>query len=234
MRVIPAIDIMDGEVVRLYQGDPARKTTYADDPVAMGRRWAQEGAHMLHVVDLDAALSIGENRRIIRDVARAVSIPVQAAGGLRSVAAVSEMLGHTERIVIGTLALDSEALKVLAGRFGRRLVVAVDHHNGHVVTHGWQRESGICLEDAVRDFAGYGVTQFLVTDVSRDGTLRGPDMRGLGSICRMRDIDVIASGGVSGPADVRDISRFNPYGIILGRAMYEGIISIGEALQYAD
>lgn len=234
MKIIPAIDIMEGEVVRLYRGDPARKTAYDSDPVATARRWAAQGAHMLHVVDLDAALSRGENRRIMREMAAAVSIPVQAAGGFRSVEAVAAMLEYAERVVIGTLALNAEALKDLAGRFGRRLVVAVDHRDGRVVTHGWQQASGLGLEGAVRGFMACGATQFLVTDVSRDGTLQGPDLEGLGKICRIRGADTIASGGVSGLDDVRAISSLNPYGVILGKAMYEGLLSIGEALRHVD
>lgn len=234
MKIIPAIDIMEGDVVRLYRGDPARKTTYDSDPVATARRWAAQGAHMLHVVDLDAALSRGENRRMMREMADAVSIPVQAAGGFRSAGAVSEMLEDAERVVIGTLALNTEALEDLAGRFGRRLVVAVDHRDGRVVTHGWQQASGLGLEDAVRNFMACGATQFLVTDVSRDGTLQGPDLEGLERVCRIRGADIIASGGISGSDDVRAVSHLTPYGVILGKAMYEGLISIGEALQHAD
>ena len=234
MKIIPAIDIMEGEVVRLYRGDPARKTVYDGDPVATARRWAAQGAHMLHVVDLDATLSRGENRRIIREMASAVGIPVQAAGGFRSTEAVSEMLEDAERVVIGTLALNAEALEDLAGRFGQRLVVAVDHRDGSVVTHGWQQASGLGLEDAVRSFMMCGATQFLVTNVSRDGTLEGPDLDGLERICRIRGADTIASGGISGLGDVRAVSRLNPYGVILGKAMYEGLISIGEALRHAD
>jgi phosphoribosylformimino-5-aminoimidazole carboxamide ribotide isomerase len=231
MKIIPAIDIMDGQVVRLYRGDPSKKTVYGSDPVDMARRWEAQGAHMLHVVDLDATLSRGENRRTIRDIAGAVSIPVQAAGGFRSVQAAGDILDSVERVVIGTLALDTSALGSLAGKFGRRLVVAVDHRNGRVVTHGWQRESQLGLERAVLSFMESGATQFLVTDVSRDGTLEGPDMEGLGRMCRIRGADTIASGGVSGVSDVRVISSLDPYGVILGKALYENMITIPEALQ---
>ena len=231
MKIIPAIDIMEGQVVRLYRGDPSRKTVYGSDPAGVARRWEEEGAHMLHVVDLDATLSLGENRSTIREIAGAVSIPVQAAGGFRSVQAARDILDIVDRAVIGTLALDAESLERLAGEFGRRLVVAVDHRNGRVVTHGWQKESRLGLERAVLSFMESGATQFLVTDVSRDGTLEGPDMEGLGTVCRIRGADTIASGGVSGVSDVRAISSLNPYGVILGKALYESMITIPEALQ---
>ena len=222
MKIIPAIDIMEGQVVRLYRGDPSKKTVYGNDPAGMARRWEEQGAHMLHVVDLDATLSRGENRRTIREIAGAVSIPVQAARDILDVA---------DRAVIGTLALDADSLECLAGEFGRRLVVAVDHRNGRVLTHGWQRESRLGLERAVLSFMESGATQFLVTDVSRDGTLEGPDMEGLGTVCRIRGADTIASGGVSGVSDVRAISSLDPYGVILGKALYENMITIPEALQ---
>lgn len=231
MKIIPAIDIMAGQVVRLYRGDPSQKTIYGDDPVHMAKRWEEQGAHMIHVVDLDAALSLGENRRIIREIAGAVSIPVQAAGGFRDSGAVGKILESVERVVIGTLALDTTKLEGLASEFGRQLVVAVDHRDGHVLTHGWQQESHLKLKDAVLSFMESGATQFLVTNVSRDGTLEGPDLEGLGVVCRIKGADTIASGGVSDLADVRLVSALNPYGIILGKALYENMITIREALQ---
>lgn len=231
MNVIPAIDLMRGEVVRLYRGDPSKKTVYSGDPVATARQWEAQGAHMLHVVDLDATLSLGENRRTIRDIAGAVSIPVQAAGGLRDVGAVSGMLDVAERAVIGTLAMDMSSLEKLTGAFGARLVVAVDHRGGRVVTHGWRRESDLGVSEAVSGFMAAGATQFLVTDVSRDGTLQGPDLDGLAAVCGIRGAGVIASGGISGIADVRAVSRLNPRGVILGKALYENMITIPEALR---
>lgn len=230
MKIIPAIDIMDGEVVRLLRGDPARKTIYGKDPVETAREWERQGAHMLHVVDLDATLSLGYNTGIIREIAGSVRIPVQAAGGLRSASAVAEMMGHAARAVVGTLALDGEILRDLAGRYGDRLVVSVDHDNGRVLTHGWRQDSGMELVPAINQFMEAGVTEFLVTNVSRDGTLAGPDLEGLALACGIDGSHVIASGGISGVSDVREVSRYGPYGVILGKALYEGRITIGEAL----
>ena len=229
MRIIPAIDIMGGQVVRLYRGDPSKKTIYGNDPVETASRWEAQGADMIHVVDLDATLSRGGNSDIILKMAHAVSVPIQAAGGLRSEDAVAHMLQHVERIVIGTLALNRDILLRLLERFRDRVVVSVDHKNGRVATHGWMRDSGLPVYDAVEAFASSGVTQFLMTDVSRDGTLKGPDLQGLERVCHMGD--VIASGGISGISDVKAVSRLNPYGVILGKALYEGKITIREALQ---
>ncbi len=229
VKIIPAIDIMQGQVVRLYRGDPSKKTVYGDDPVATAKQWESQGAHMLHVVDLDATLSMGSNSHIIHEIARAVSIPVQVAGGLRDEGAVSDMLAHANRVVIGTLALDTVALQILLDRYGKRMVVSVDHNNGNMVTHGWRRDSGLDMISAMARFVSAGVTQFLVTDVSRDGTLSGPDMKGLSRACAIGD--VIASGGISGPADVWAVSHLNPYGVILGKALYEKRLTIPEVLQ---
>lgn len=226
MRVIPAIDIMDGQVVRLYRGDPKRKTTYHDDPVKIARRWEEQGADMIHVVDLDATLSLGSNIGVVRDIIKAVDIPVQAAGGLRDIEAVSAMLKHAQRVVIGTLAfVDMDALGTLT-HYGERLVVSVDHNNGSVMTHGWQQDSGAELFDTLERFGHMGITEFLITNVSTDGTLSGPDTERLRKACCMKGIHVIASGGVSDMADVISVYNMGAWGIILGRAIYDDIISV--------
>ncbi len=186
---------------------------------------------MLHVVDLDATLSTGRNNtEIIQDLAQSVSIPVQAAGGLRTEQAVSDMLEHTKRAVIGTLAFDKRALQSLSKKHGIRLVVSVDHDNGMVATHGWRRSSGIELIPAIKRFRSSGATEFLVTSISRDGTLAGPDMGNLISACGISGSNIIASGGISGASDVRTVLEHAPYGVILGKALYEGKVTIGEAL----
>lgn len=228
MRIIPAIDIMGGRVVRLLRGDPSKMTTYHDDPVAVAARWEKEGAHMLHVVDLDATLSLGSNAAAIRRIAGSVSVPVQAAGGLRTESMVDSMMRHADRVVVGTLALDRAALKRMAERYGERLVVSVDHDDGRVVSHGWQQDAGLRLVPAMESFVEAGASQFLVTNVSRDGTLEGPDLANLSRVCRISN--VIASGGISGLDDVRAVARLEPYGVILGKALYEGLITIRGAL----
>lgn len=230
MIVIPAIDIMEGEVVRLYKGDPDQKTVYSTDPVSVARRWEGLGAQMIHVVDLDATLSLGNNIGVIKDISKAVSVPIQAAGGLRTTNAAENMLNYVSRIVIGTLAFDHKSLQNLA-RFGSRTVVSVDHRKGMVVTHGWRRDSGVSLHDAIDTFVGLGITEFLVTDVSRDGTLTGPDTDGLRAVCGRDDIRVLASGGISSVSDVAEMQRAGAYGTILGKALYEKIITLEDAIR---
>lgn len=230
MKIIPAIDIMDGEVVRLYKGDPDQKTIYSKDPVSMARRWERAGAHMIHVVDLDATLSRGNNTDTVKEISEAVRVPIQAAGGLRTVQAAIDMLGHVSRIVIGTLAFDHAALQTLA-RFGSQVVVSVDHRRGVVVTHGWRRDSGVSLDDAIDTFTAMGITEFLITDVSRDGTLAGPDTEGLQKACARNDIRVLASGGISGVSDIVEVRKAGAYGAILGKALYANMIQLEEAIR---
>ena len=177
---------------------------------------------------MDATLSLGSNAATIRRIAGSVSVPVQAAGGLRTESMVDSMMRHADRVVVGTLALDRAALKRMAERYGERLVVSVDHDDGRVVSHGWQQDAGLRLVPAMESFVEAGASQFLVTNVSRDGTLEGPDLANLSRVCHISD--VIASGGISGLDDVRAVARLEPYGVILGKALYEGLITIRGAL----
>lgn len=228
LKIIPAIDVMDGEVVRLLRGDPKDKTVYYNDPISVAMQWENQGAHMLHVVDLDATLSLGDNTDIIQNMASSVSIPIQVAGGRRSEDLVRDTLEYADRVVIGTLALDTPILHKLAHRYGNRLVVSLDHSNGRIASHGWQRITNNMIIPTMKSFVKLGVTQFLVTNVERDGTLSGPDLETLSKVCRISN--VIASGGISGVQDVQDVLEISPYGVILGKALYEGLITITEAL----
>lgn len=286
MKIIPAIDLMGGQVVRLYKGDPAHKTVYSDDPVGVARQWEQDGADMLHIVDLDATLgtklqqeqhssngvdttipahatvdtatvptpvlATAHNTNTIKKILEAVSIPVEVAGGLRSESSVMEISKIADRMVLGTLAFeDKQLLKRLLDSLGaKRIVISVDHRGGTIVTRGWQKETGIALTDAVVEFVKMGFTDFLLTDVSRDGTLAGPNLESLGRVCGMHSddtndnnnnndnnsasagtgrINVITSGGISGIDDVKKVGLHGAYGVILGKALYEDMITIHSA-----
>ena len=231
MRVIPAVDLMDGRVVRLYRGDPGRKTVYGGDPVSVSKRWEREGADMLHIVDLDAAVGTGSNLDLIERICGELSVPVEVGGGLRDERIIERAASFAARVVIGTLAFrDRDLLRRISGRYGpSRIVVSVDHVDGLVVTHGWQQSTRIPLLEAIGGFAGMGLTEFLLTSVSRDGTMEGPDLDVLEGACAIRGTNVIASGGISGVADVRAVRAKNASAVILGKALYEGRISVGEA-----
>jgi len=231
MKIIPAIDLMDGQVVRLYKGDPKQKTVYSDNPVEIAKKWEANGADMLHIVDLDATLGIGSNLSIIKKILGNISIPVQVAGGLRDESLILDIVEISNRVVIGTLAFkDKELLKKLLLSLGsEKIVISVDHKDGEIVIHGWQDRTGIKLIDAIKEFLEMGFTEFLLTNVNRDGTLEGPDLEFLEQACKLSNANVIASGGISNVDDVKDVKEKNAFGVILGKALYENKISIDEA-----
>ncbi len=235
MKIIPAIDLMNGQVVRLYKGDPKQKTVYSDNPVEIAKKWEANGADMLHVVDLDATLGIGSNLSIIKKILEEISIPVEVAGGLRDKSVVLDVAKISKRIVLGTLAFNDKPLlkKLLTDLGSEKIVVSVDHKDGKIVIHGWQKDTGISVLDAINDFLDMGFTEFLLTNVSRDGTLEGPDLEFLEQACRLSNANVIASGGISNVIDVKDVKEKNAFGVILGKALYENKISIEEAKKIA-
>jgi phosphoribosylformimino-5-aminoimidazole carboxamide ribotide isomerase len=231
MKIIPAIDIMDGQVVRLYKGDPKQKTIYSDNPIEIAKKWEQNGADMLHIVDLDATLGIGSNLSIIKKIIENVSVPVEVAGGLRDESLVMDTAQISTRVVIGTLAFkDKITLKKLLENLGpKKIVISVDHKDGEIVIYGWKKETGVKLIDAIKDFLAMGFSEFLLTNVNRDGTLEGPDLKFLEQACQLKNANVIASGGISNVKDVLDVKEKNSFGVILGKALYENKISIQEA-----
>ena len=235
MKIIPAIDLMNGQVVRLYKGDPKKKTVYSDNPVEIAKKWEANGADMLHLVDLDATLGIGSNISIIKKILDEISIPVEVAGGLRDESLILDVVKISNRIVIGTLAFkDKELLKKLLSFLGsEKIVISVDHIDGEIVIHGWQDRTGIKLIDAIKEFLDMGFTEFLLTNVSRDGTMEGPDLEFLEQACKFSNANVIASGGISNVIDVKDVKEKNAFGVILGKALYENKLSIEEAKKIA-
>ena len=231
MMLISAIDLLDGKVVRLVKGDPDNKTIYSDDPVKVAERWAAEGAEMLHVVDLDAALQTGtNNRKMIYKIAASIQIPVQAAGGIRSVEIINEMLKNVNKIVLGTIAFQDPALigKMIKKK-KERIVLAVDYRGGTVVVNGWKEKTNFSIQDAIYDFQAVGISEFLLTSVEKDGTLSGPDFSSLRHASAFPGIKIIASGGVSGLEDILRARTAGCSSIILGKALYDRRISIAHA-----
>jgi len=231
MKIIPAIDLMNGQVVRLYKGDPKQKTVYGDNPVEIAKKWEANGADMLHIVDLDATLGIGTNISIIKKILEKISIPVEVAGGLRDESLILDVAKISNRVVIGTLAFkDKELLKKLLLSLGsEKIVISVDHIDGEIVINGWQDRTGIKLIDSIKEFLEMGFTEFLLTNVSRDGTMDGPDLEFLEQSCNLNKTNIIASGGISNVVDIKDVKEKNAFGVILGKALYENKISIEEA-----
>ena len=234
MKIIPAIDLMDGQVVRLVQGKPENKTIYGNNPQEIARKWERQGADMLHIVDLDATLQRGTNLKLIKQIVKDLSIPVQIAGGLRDESIITETLDFADRVVLGTLAFkQKESVIKLGKKLGHdRLVISADHIDGQIAVNGWTQKMAITLHDAIQDFSSSGFSEFLVTNVSKDGMMEGPDLKNLDVICK-QNINVIASGGISEPSDISDVKQCNAYGVILGKALYEGKITIEEAKNLA-
>ena len=230
MKIIPAIDLMEGEVVRLYKGDPDKKTVYSDNPLEIAKKWESAGADMIHLVDLDATLGSGSNFEALRSIAKSVNIPVQVAGGLRNEKIIESALEFAQRVVIGTLAFnDKTALGKLLTRYGNeKLVISVDHNDGLIVVNGWQETTKLSLIDAVNEFVEMGFSEFLSTSIDRDGTLQGPDLKWLQKIKKIKNLNIIASGGISSIEDVNKVKEIDPFGVILGKALYENKVSIEE------
>jgi len=231
MKIIPAIDLMEGKVVRLYRGDPDKKTIYSDNPLDIAKKWESAGADMIHLVDLDATLGRGSNFETLRNITKSVNIPVQVAGGLRNEKIIESALEFAQRVVIGTRAFnDKTTLGELLTRYGKeKLVISADHNNGLIVVNGWQQSTKISLIDAVNGFVEMGFSEYLSTSITKDGTLEGPDLKPLQEINEMNTVNLIVSGGISNIDDVMKVKELNPFGVILGKALYENQISIEEA-----
>jgi len=235
MKIIPAIDLMEGKVVRLYKGDPNKKTIYSENPLEIAKKWESAGADMIHLVDLDATLGSGSNFDSLKNIAESVKIPVQVAGGFRNEKIIEEALKFATRVVIGTLAFkDKTALDRLLATYGsEKLVISVDHNDGKIVTNGWKETTSLELVSMVKELVKNGFTEFLSTSINRDGTLQGPDVKWLSSLrgkfFQINNVNVIASGGISNIGDVMSVKKLNPFGVILGKALYENQVTIEEA-----
>ena len=232
MKIITAIDIMDGDVVRLIKGNPDSKIVYSKDPIEIAKKWEIAGADMLHVVDLDAALCTSKNNiGIITNIINAVNIPVEIGGGIRSIEAVNEMLSkNASRVVIGTMAYrQPDSIRQLAKKVAQKVVISIDQNNGKVMINGWREFTGSDVNDAIKLFLSMGIREFLLTSVSRDGTLTGPDIIALSSANIFSDAKIIASGGISSIEDLIRIRGIGCYSVILGKALYDDKISIEKA-----
>lgn len=239
MIIFPAIDLKGGQVVRLAEGDMARATVYADDPAAQARQFADLGADWLHVVDLDGAFA-GEGRNVAAVEAIVAAFPgkVQLGGGIRSRESIERWIAlGVERVVMGTAALEDPALvRAAAAAHPGRIVVAVDARGGMVATRGWADVSTLAVADLATQFEDAGVAALLFTDVGRDGMLKGVNLEATVELAQATTLPVIASGGV---ADIKDIEALvaNAHhgieGVICGRAIYDGRLTLGDALRRA-
>jgi phosphoribosylformimino-5-aminoimidazole carboxamide ribotide isomerase len=241
MIIIPAIDLRGGRCVRLSQGQASAETIYSENPILIARRWYDEGAEMLHIVNLDAALNKDDtdNLKALERILYEVNIPVQFGGGVRSLEDVRRLdeLGAT-RIVIGTTAIENPVLlSHIIDEFGSTIVVGVDARDGKVALRGWEKLSNIDAVDFAQKIAGMGVERIVYTDIARDGMMTGINLDATREMAESSGLKVTASGGVATLDDVyavKDLEEFGVDSLIIGKALYEGVFTLEEALDAAE
>jgi phosphoribosylformimino-5-aminoimidazole carboxamide ribotide isomerase len=229
MIVIPAIDLRGGRAVRLLRGNPEDETAYADDPVEVAVRFQEEGARRLHVIDLDAALDDGDNRAVIDAICKAVVVPVQVGGGVRTLEDIAEVVGlGAARAILGTAAaLDPGFVARAVEEYAERVLVAVDVRGGQVMVKGWTEE-GPALDEIMPALNDAGSPRYRVTAIARDGTLDGPDLRLYRQVLGLTDRPVIASGGVRTAEDVWELRDVGCEAAVTGKALYEKTLKISQ------
>ena len=236
MQIWPAIDLRGGKCVRLRQGDYQRQTVYGDDPAEMARRFIREGATCLHLVDLDGAKDgSSANLPAALAILAAVEIPCELGGGIRDEAAIQRLLNlGLSRLVIGTRALkEPDWFRGVCRRFPGQLALGIDAKNGLVATDGWLQTSTTSAVELARQFAGEPLAAVIYTDIAKDGMLQGPNLAAMGEMNAAAECDVIASGGVTTAEDVRKLAALGLAGCIIGRALYEGTLTLKSALEAA-
>ncbi len=238
--VIPAVDIKGGRCVRLYQGREDEETVFSEDPVAAALAWQEQGARMLHVVDLDGAFSgTPSNRETVVLIAEALSIPVEVGGGVRDTSSAIDYLeAGIARVIIGTSAFEKPGwLETMAQELEERLAVGLDVREGLVALDGWTKEGGQDPLDALARLEAAGVRRVIYTDTSRDGTLEGPNFEAIERMARAAEIPIIASGGVGRIEDISRIaamSELGVEGVIVGMALYKSRFTLAEAIRAGE
>lgn len=237
LTIIPAIDIRAGRAVRLHQGRADHVTDYGD-PVERAFEFERSGARWLHVVDIDAAFGTGDNRSIVEAIVKNVDISVEVSGGIRDTEAVERaLLTGAHRVILGTAAIEEPSwARAMIERFGSKIAIGLDLRDGYVSTRGWTQSEG-AVEGFIETFDQAGCSTYMVTDISKDGTLTGPNVELLERIARSTKASVIASGGVATLDDLAALRELVPVGVtavIVGKALYEGAFTIAEACEVAE
>ncbi len=233
MHILPAVDIKGGKAVRLFQGDKDKETVYSDSPVSMAQRWVDDGATYLHVVDLDGAFDgVSENEKYIKEIVETVDIPVEIGGGIRTLEKAKRLVDYgVDRVIIGTKALEDRAfLDELISKLAGHVNVGVDARDGYVSIKGWTETSEKKAEDFLAELSGSGLGAIIYTDISRDGALVGANVEAMERATKATDIPIIASGGVTSVDDIKALSKLDLFGIISGKALYDGRMTLQEAM----
>jgi phosphoribosylformimino-5-aminoimidazole carboxamide ribotide isomerase len=240
MLIIPAVDIKDGKCVRLLQGRMDQETVFSEDPSAMARKWAQAGAKLIHVIDLDGAFAKRpQNMNAIEKLVKSVNVPVQLGGGIRNLETIRMVIEKgVDRVIIGTQAVQSpDFVNAACEKFTGRIVLGIDARNGQVAIEGWSQTTHVSAIELANQFEDSGLAAINFTDIHRDGMLTGPNLEEIRSLAEATRIPVVASGGVS---DITDIQRLlalesaGVVGVIVGKALYKGSLDLNEAIGVAQ
>ena len=229
MKIIPAIDLMDGKVVRLLKGDPQTKKIYSNNPCKTAQMWENQGADMIQFVDLDAALGLGSNLLTIKKAIKKLSIPALIAGGLRNEQLINHALELSSGIILGTIPFTNKKLLHKFIEYKNKIIISVDQISNNIVINGWKKHTNIKLLEGTKRLIQYGFSNFLLTNVEKDGTLQGIDLGVFYDICKINSIRIFAAGGISNLNDIKKLKKIRIYAIVLGKALYEGLLTIDSA-----
>lgn len=236
MRIYPAIDIKDGNCVRLLQGRFSDVTVYGDNPADMAKKWEALGGEFIHVVDLDGALKgHGVNAEIIKKICQSVNVPVQTGGGIRTIEDIEAKLScGINRVIIGTKAVsDSEFVKRAVDKYKEKIVIGIDAKDGMVAVEGWEKTSDFTAVDFAKKMTDIGVGTIVYTDIATDGTLAGPNILAMSEMVKSVKADIIASGGIGNLEHIKSLIPTGVEGVIVGRALYIGDVKLDEAIKAA-
>ncbi|MGP8153434.1 MAG: 1-(5-phosphoribosyl)-5-[(5-phosphoribosylamino)methylideneamino]imidazole-4-carboxamide isomerase [Smithella sp.] len=237
MVIIPAIDIKDGKCVRLAQGDFDRITTYADNPVDMALTWMQKGAELIHIVDLDGSVAgLPRNAKIILEIAKKIDVPIQVGGGIRDMGTVEFYLSNgVSSVILGTAAIhDKELVRAAGKKHAEKIILGIDALEGNLGTRGWTQRTAQDPIELAKYYENYNIKAIVYTDIKRDGMGTGVNIEATKALAKAVNIPVIASGGVATIADIENLLSVKDceiYGVIIGRALYTGAISLEEAIK---
>lgn len=232
--LFPAIDIRNGKCVRLTQGDYNKEKVYHDSPLEVSKNWQQQGAAYLHVVDLDGAKAGSSiNQSVIKSIAKAINIPIQVGGGIRSLKTIDDYItAGIHRVIIGTAAIENKQfLHEAVSLYRSRIAVSIDARHGYIATNGWQNTSKVRASELIKELEQIGVETIIYTDILKDGMLQGPNFTELETVNETTSLDVIASGGISSEQDIATLKSMHIYGAIIGKALYDHKISLTSLLQ---
>ena len=236
MEIIPAIDLLQGNCVRLNQGDYNKVTQFNPDPVSQALTWQEKGAKRLHLVDLDGAKT-GEpiNNEAIKAITKSLTIPIQIGGGVRTKDRAKELLDYgIDKVILGTIAIEApELVNEIVSNHPNKIIIGLDSKEGKVATRGWLKQSEVKANEIAREFSNLNIASIICTDITTDGTLKGPNLKALKEIAKVSKIPIIASGGVGSIADLLSLIPLESYGVkgvIVGRALYDGTIDLEEAI----